>query len=113
LVNNIKVLARVSDKFIVANELYSTKQGESKVTLQVGVRVVFKFGKMPKTKIEQDLVNARPRNMTEMSQYNTKTTTIEWVDLYANDIVQKVDEQFVYLRDGYKIKHSEVIEVLK
>jgi hypothetical protein len=84
-------------------------------TITAGSLVQFKFGRQPKTAEGRQIMMNRPRNMTESRMWDKAVSTIEWQDLYAVDVVLKVEGDIAWvgrrLDEAYRFNVSDLVVV--
>ena len=80
--------------------------------VKVGDVVKFPYGKQPKHKKDVALAALRASNMVEHMILEQRKSAIEWEQMYAVDIVLRVEDGYVVLRDDYRVK-IENVEVVK
>lgn len=80
-------------------------------TIQVGQTVRFRAGKQPLSAEHKLMAARRASNMSEHLRFQEEAKNIVWEDLYACDVVYKVDGEYVWvgnINDNYRLRISEV-----
>jgi len=82
------------------------------MSIKVGQWVKFKYGKQPISNEHQRMAARRGNSISEINRINKENQSIAWQDCFVNDMVHRIEGEFLFLRDDYRIKISDVVEVL-